>query len=387
MQFPTVNTFVAMLTIVDLTSAHMFVISPKPYAAAGDKGPLKSDGSNFPCHGIANTGPVDNQWPAGSTQQLAFNGTAVHAGGSCQISVTTDKNPTASSVFKVLHSIEGGCPLAPKPPLVGNYVEGTVPDLGSYDFKVPKDLPNGDVVVAATWFNNVGNREFYMFCASVSILGGAEDASALDALPKMAMANIPQAGGCRTPDNMDYIFEDPGTSVVRLGLGKFAPLCGGAVIPGPGAPPANPGIPPANAGIPSPPAPAVPSVSQAPAPSNGTAKVTSTILQNITVTASSGPESTSSAQQGADMASPPAAKPSPQVSQAVPSPAAPVPNNGAAPTCSPDGAVVCSADGTKFALCNFGKVVFQPLAAGTTCKDGKVLKRDEYASSLKTVYT
>lgn len=48
--------------------------------------------------------------PLGSTQQLAFIGSAVHGGGSCQVSITYDQNPTASSTFKVIHSIEGGCP-------------------------------------------------------------------------------------------------------------------------------------------------------------------------------------------------------------------------------------------------------------------------------------
>jgi hypothetical protein len=47
---------------------------------------------------------------------------------------------------------------------------------------------------------------------------------------------------------------------------------------------------------------------------------------------------------------------------------------------------VCSADGKQFALCNFGRAVFQPVAQGTSCQGGKIARRDEYATTLKIVY-
>jgi hypothetical protein len=43
-------------------------------------------------------------------------------------------------------------------------------------------------------------------------------------------------------------------------------------------------------------------------------------------------------------------------------------------SCSVDGAIVCNGS-TQFGLCNFGKVVFQDVAAGTTCSNGVIQKR------------
>jgi len=39
-----------------------------------------------------------------------------------------------------------------------------------------------------------------------------------------------------------------------------------------------------------------------------------------------------------------------------------------------DGAIVCNGS-TQFGLCNFGKVVFQDVSAGTTCSNGVIQKR------------
>jgi hypothetical protein len=47
---------------------------------------------------------------------------------------------------------------------------------------------------------------------------------------------------------------------------------------------------------------------------------------------------------------------------------------------------VCSADGKQFAICNWGKAVFQAVAQGTTCSGGKIAKRYDLASTLRTVY-
>ncbi|KAJ2078342.1 hypothetical protein H4R24_004536 [Coemansia sp. RSA 988] len=48
----------------------------------------------------------------------------------------------------------------------------SVPEVSSYTFDLPKDLPASDKAIFAwTWSNASGNREFYMNCADVSISG------------------------------------------------------------------------------------------------------------------------------------------------------------------------------------------------------------------------
>jgi hypothetical protein len=48
-------------------------------------------------------------------------------------------------------------------------------------------------------------------------------------------------------------------------------------------------------------------------------------------------------------------------------------------TCSTDGAVVCNPDGTKFGLCDWGRVRFMAVAAGTQCKNGAIVRRNIWA--------
>ncbi|CAI4210372.1 unnamed protein product [Parascedosporium putredinis] len=57
--------------------------------------------------------PISNAPSAkGQASDLKFTGSAVHGGGSCQLSLTTDLEPTKDSVWKVIKSFEGGCPAA-----------------------------------------------------------------------------------------------------------------------------------------------------------------------------------------------------------------------------------------------------------------------------------
>jgi hypothetical protein len=381
MMFSTFTALAAMLAVAPVAHAHMIMAQPVPYGDP-DKAPLLESGANFPCKSQPYTVSKMNEWPVGSLQNLTFTSlsTATHAGGSCQISITIDKEPTKASKWKVIHSFVGGCPTPPKEG-TGNYVEGTDPHIPALNFTIPSELPNGEMSMAWTWMNKVGNREMYMNCAPVKISGGSSDTAAFDALPDMAIANIAGQDTCRTTEGVDYIFPNPGKYVTNGGKGPFAPLCGGPSEGGnPGSPaasgaPVNPGIPsaaPANPGVPTP--------SQAAAsPTAGGDKVTSTLRTIITVTAPSGPAPSSkvSAQ------SPGAANPTPPASQA------PVASGIAPPAgqaCSPDGSIVCSADNKQFAVCNWGKAVFQPVAAGTTCQGGKIAKRAFNASTLRIVY-
>ncbi|KAM0357326.1 hypothetical protein HYE67_004247 [Fusarium culmorum] len=210
-------------TLASYASAHMLMANPKPYGNPNNS-PLMDNGSDFPCKGAVNDGASTNNYKAGSTQQLSFIGSAVHGGGSCQVSLTTDKNPTKDSVWKVIHSIEGGCPAKNQ---AGNYPENAnFEDPDKYDFKIPEELAAGDYVLAWTWFNHVGNREMYMNCAAVKIEGQGGSKGYLDSLPDMFVANI--GNKCETLPNSDLKFPNPGNSVSKLKselLGPDGPGC------------------------------------------------------------------------------------------------------------------------------------------------------------------
>ena len=97
-----------------LASAHMIMKTPTPYGASSmTNGPLAADGSDYPCKqrpGVYDKGSASNTMAVGSPQTLSFTGSAVHGGGSCQLSLTKDLKPTKDTDFRVILSIEGGCP-------------------------------------------------------------------------------------------------------------------------------------------------------------------------------------------------------------------------------------------------------------------------------------
>lgn len=215
-----------------LASAHMLLSVPMPFAGVISS-PLAADGSNYPCQ--LQYGQVQRTAMAlGSTQPLAFTGGATHGGGSCQISITYDLEPTANSQFKVIHSIEGGCPQDGSHSTNFGNVAGA-PGPSTYTFTIPDYLPPGDATLAWTWFNRIGNREMYMNCAPITIGGGVakRDARAMrrsqaafDKLPEIFKANI--GNGCVTKEGSDYAFPNPGDSVERLGSEApvMLPTCG-----------------------------------------------------------------------------------------------------------------------------------------------------------------
>ncbi|KAL1878683.1 hypothetical protein Daus18300_001958 [Diaporthe australafricana] len=203
-------------------SAHIVISDPKPFAGSINS-PI-GDTNPFPCQGKT-TGET-NTMELGSSPNLAFMGSTVHAGGSCQISLTYDTAPSATSSWKVITSYEGGCPARGQ---TGNLEPAdanlAVPD--KYNFTVPADIPSGKATLAWTWMNKSGGvREFYMNCAAVELTGTGGDQAAFDALPNMAVANVPAVNSCTTPENSDYTFENPGSVVFKEGDGPFAPLTG-----------------------------------------------------------------------------------------------------------------------------------------------------------------
>ncbi|KFA62142.1 hypothetical protein S40285_01712 [Stachybotrys chlorohalonatus IBT 40285] len=198
--------------LVSAASAHILMTNPVPFAGSSSS-PLEGSGSNYPCQAVsyAADGSV-NTYAQGSTQQLAFKGTAVHGGGSCQVSVTTDLEPTVNSVWKVIKSIEGGCPAQDAAGNLGNDANLEVPF--KYSFDIPEDLAAGQYVLAWTWFNKIGNREMYMNCAPITVTGSSGSSSALSALPDMFKANI--GNGCSTTEGTDVKFPDAGSVVEQL---------------------------------------------------------------------------------------------------------------------------------------------------------------------------
>ncbi|QSZ33893.1 hypothetical protein DSL72_005467 [Monilinia vaccinii-corymbosi] len=209
------------LAFAAVSNAHMIMTSPVPYGADSlNSSPLMADGSDFPCKQRSGVYEVttQNAMELGGSYDLAFKGSAVHGGGSCQVSITYDENPTAKSTFKVIHSIIGGCPMKNT---AGNAPENAnAVDPNTYKFTIPSNLPSGKATIAWTWFNKIGNREMYMNCAPVTISGSnstkrsdlvERDQAAFSALPDMFVANV--GNGCGTAESFDVVFPNPGDSV------------------------------------------------------------------------------------------------------------------------------------------------------------------------------
>jgi len=219
----------AAISLALSAQAHLFISTPAPFTGTG-QAPLEADGSNFPCQGKT-SGP-NTDIVAGVPQKLTFDiinepGTAVHGGGSCQISLSTDmKN------WYVIHSYVGGCPAN----AAGNLAKGvhcTSPDqkecLGVFEYTVPKNIaPNGKLYIAWTWFNNVGNREMYMNCAAVTISGASGSAELLSQLPPLLKANIgAKSGSCITVEGKTVKFPNPGKQVSVVDQAAAVPAgCG-----------------------------------------------------------------------------------------------------------------------------------------------------------------
>ncbi|KAL1725420.1 hypothetical protein EV714DRAFT_287917 [Schizophyllum commune] len=186
--------------------AHMMMSDPPPlrsqynkYATNADydmTSPLTSDGSNYPCKGYlddtSGKDPVAT-WKAGSSQTVTIEGSANHGGGSCQLSISEDDGAS----FKVIKSFEGGCPTAG-------------PDKLSVD--IPSDVSSGTRVFAWTWNNQIGNREFYMNCAMITIEDGG---SGLDSYPDVFVAQLSGVNSCTVAEGVDVLYPSPGDQVER----------------------------------------------------------------------------------------------------------------------------------------------------------------------------
>jgi len=214
------KTFTAAACLLGAASAHFFITYPDPIPGSNPKDPLAASGSDFPCHGADVTQGSVTNLQAGQVVPLEFGlgagaNTAVHGGGSCQISLTYKtaaadlKNP---SNWYVIQSFIGGCPTDYTDNLQSAVMCPTsYPDcVNNINFTVPNEVANGNAILAWTWFNNIGNREMYMNCAKVSVSGGQNQ---LSDLPAMMAANI--GNGCSTTESTNVDFPNPGKYVVK----------------------------------------------------------------------------------------------------------------------------------------------------------------------------
>ncbi|KAI4138683.1 MAG: hypothetical protein L6R39_006665, partial [Caloplaca ligustica] len=298
MRYSPIQLSALVAAAIGIASAHIIMESPVPYGADHiNSEPLLPDGSDFPCKQRDNVYKLikQNVMPIGQPQTLSFRGQATHGGGTCQISLTTDKQPTKDSTWKVIETIEGGCP-STFPGNVGTDPSGYGAD--KFQFTIPSQVPPGDYTLAWTWFNKIGNREMYMNCAPVTVTGTQEKRyersvrvhghhhreaassiskreSALASLPNMFVANI--GNGCSTAVSGTTLAipqQHLGTNVQNIGGDTLTPpvgSCGGGAQTGSSPAPApsveTPPTPaPATPQQPPPPPPAQPQAPPAVAP-------------------------------------------------------------------------------------------------------------------------
>jgi hypothetical protein len=415
-----------ILAVVGLLAAtahgHISLAEPVPYGHP-DTSPLDASGANYPCktdNGFSYT--KVNDLAVGQAFPVSFSGSAVHGGGSCQLSLTPTMKPDTNSVFRVIYSIEGGCP-------------GTDGSTVSYSVKVPAEVPNGNYSLAWSWANKIGNREYYMNCAPVSITGSTQkDDTAFNGLPEMAIFNIPTKSACTTLETFDVQYFDPGNyKEVGSAFAPHAPAncgSGNASTPSTSASGSS-----GNSGQYTPAASAQTGSASTSGSSGNNGQYSANSGQYTSPAGSSqtgsagnsgqnsansgqytsgsaasaetaSPDAQSGSSQGSASASPAYANSTsptsgsapttiqtsvlfPSSSSSAAASAAPVASSGtgggsaasAAPAvspasgsvaCSTNGAVVCDASGKYFGLCNFGTAVMQAVAPGTACVAGKI---------------
>jgi hypothetical protein len=436
----------AFCSFANVASAHMKMSSPVPFDVATlDNSPLKADGSDYPCKSCGYKISAMNKIPVNEPVLLSFEGSAIHGGGSCQLAISMDKEPTKDSTFKVIQTFEGDCPPA----------AGT-----GLTFNIPKDFPTVErATLAWTWFNKIGNREIYMNLAPIEVTGGSDNQKYFDLLPDLFKANMP-ATDCTTPETEDATIPNPGEFLIRASTYKAGAVTGpkcAAAAPaqnqnaqsgkvtnfaayGPPTKDSNVVTPVDGASLPSAPAtggggnnglytqaaatsvpmvstPAVgggnngmytqPAASSAESSAVATSSAASSVESSSIATSSAAASASSPASTdvvlptssfktmtvpASTAAAPAYPTLSPSLGQGVSgpssgsaatpsgSPSSSSNSSGSANTsgqCTTDGAVVCNGP-TQFGLCNGGSVVWQAVAAGTTCSNGSIQKRSAH---------
>ena len=98
--------------------------------------------------------PVMEQGQQTTAEAGDYNGGPRHGGGFCEVSITTNPNPTWND-FVVISQWENTCPDASR----------------EYEFTLPATTPNGPLVIAWTWHSAFGLAEMYTTCMDVEVQG------------------------------------------------------------------------------------------------------------------------------------------------------------------------------------------------------------------------
>ncbi|KAJ1931169.1 hypothetical protein FBU59_006808, partial [Linderina macrospora] len=177
------KTAATLMTLAAAATAHMQITYPcprfspncatTPTLPPGESlnydmaSPIGSGGSIIAplCHSSTPWPQVNEKWTAGQSITVKFaQGGAAHGGGHCEFSLSYDGGKT----FVVIHQELKYC-------FVGSASNSNTAGINSYTFNLPSELPGTDhAVFAWSWVNAIGNREFYMDCADVSISGSSK---------------------------------------------------------------------------------------------------------------------------------------------------------------------------------------------------------------------
>ncbi|THY30421.1 hypothetical protein D6D01_03217 [Aureobasidium pullulans] len=383
-----------------LVECHLKLNKPVPYSKSTlQLDPLKNalpgtEQSDFPCQSkrIGGADPFivdqENELIAGEPQVMTFDGSASHGGGSCQLSVALDRRPTAESKFKTIASWIGGCP-------IDNANGGTNP----WNYTIPPEVPNGQATLAWSWVSKLsGQPEFYMNCAPITVSGGAEDTTEFDQLEDMFRVNLPSSQcGSQLSSNLEI--PNPGKYVTTFDRQALAPPTGSgcAAMSQATATGSNTGTASTSQSstdisastISTP----VPSSINSTTTTSSSSIATTFIPPALTPTTSTAPlpynNATFCTTNGVLLCNGPAQFGLCNFNTVIWQPVAPgticssnqiIPsanssaNSPDTATCSPDGSLVCNG-ADEFGICNFGHVVFGPVAVGTTCVGGQVLRK------------